>query len=255
VRPAPYSFSFEPLFLVLAAAALVLYVRAARRDPPGRGRATLFGAGLLLVAVSLNSPLETLAANYLVMMHLAQNALTADWAPPALILGLTPAMRVAVAGRGARLLERSTRPGAALVIWLAAWYGTHLALFYDYSLRHDWALNLQHAILIAAGLVFWWPVLGSQRLSTLGTLAYLGAAFATSLFLGLAFIFSSHPFYDFYAEAPRLWGLSAVKDQNFGGIVMNAEQTIVFLGALSYYLLRLLNEEDEAQRAREAYSR
>jgi putative membrane protein len=116
-------------------------------------------------------------------------------------------------------------------------------------------LNLQHAILIAAGLVFWWPVLGSQRLSTLGTLAYLGAAFATSLFLGLAFIFSSHPFYDFYAEAPRLWGLSAVKDQNFGGIVMNAEQTIVFLGALSYYLLRLLNEEDEAQRAREAYSR
>ena len=257
MRPAPYSFSFEPAFLVLTAVAVGLYVRAARRDPPPAWRAVLFGTGALIIAVSLNSPLETLAAHYLVLMHLTQNALTADWAPPALILGLTPAMRLALGERGGRPLARLTRPGTALVLWLAAWYGTHLAPFYDYSLRHPWALNVQHALLIAAGLIFWWPVLARERarLSTLGTLAYLGVAFATSLFLGLAFIFSTQPFYDFYASAPRLWGLSPAKDQNLGGIVMNAEQTVVFLVALGYFLLRLLNEEDEAQRAREGGSR
>jgi cytochrome c oxidase assembly factor CtaG len=68
----------------------------------------------------------------------------------------------------------------------------------------------------------------------------------------LAFIFSSTPFYDFYKHAPRLWGLSATKDQNLGGILMNAEQTVVFLSALAYFLVRLLNEEDQAEAFRAA---
>ena len=84
-------------------------------------------------------------------------------------------------------------------------------------------------------------------MTTPGALAYLGVAFVSSAFLGLAFIFSSTPFYDFYKHAPRLWGLSAAKDQNLGGILMNGEQTAVFLTALAYFLVRLLNEEERAQ--------
>jgi hypothetical protein len=45
--------------------------------------------------------------------------------------------------------------------------------------------------------------------------------------------------------------LSATTDQNLGGILMNVEQLVVFFAALSYFLLRLLSEEDEAQRALE----
>ncbi|HSX23200.1 MAG TPA: cytochrome c oxidase assembly protein, partial [Gaiellaceae bacterium] len=73
--------------------------------------------------------------------------------------------------------------------------------------------------------------------------AYLGAGFVTSAFLGLAFIFSSRPFYSFYEHAPRLWGLSPTRDQNLGGILMNAEQTVVFLAAIGYFVWRLLEEE------------
>ena len=256
MRPPPYSFTFEPLFLVAVALAAVAYARAARREAVAAGRIVLFTLGLVLLAAPLNSPLETLAANYLVLMHLTQNALTADWAPLFLLLGLTPAMRAGLAARLGRPFARITRPPVALVFWLLVWYGTHLGVTYDFALRHSWALNLQHALLIVAGLCFWWPVIAREQvgLSTPGTLAYLGAAFAGSLFLGLALIFSSTAFYDFYVAAPRLWGLSAVKDQNLGGIVMNGEQTIVFLAALSYFLLRLLNEEEEEQREREASS-
>jgi putative membrane protein len=56
--------------------------------------------------------------------------------------------------------------------------------------------------------------------------------------------FSETPFYDFYAQAPRLWGLSAAKDQNFGGILMNAEQAAVFLAAILYFIVRLIPEEE-----------
>jgi cytochrome c oxidase assembly factor CtaG len=242
--PAATSFSFEPLFLVLAVAAAVLYVRAMR----GRlrsWRAFSFGVGLLLVVAPLDSPLETIAVHYLLLAHLLQNAIVADWAPPLLIIGLPQDLRAAVARRGGRPFAWATRPVVALPIWLAAWYGVHLPVFYDFALRHGWPLNLEHAILLGAGLLFWWTILAGvpHRVPTTAALGYLGIAFATSVFLGLAFMFSSSPFYSFYRHAPRLWGLSPAQDQNYGGVLMNGEQTLVFLIALGYFFNRLLDEE------------
>jgi cytochrome c oxidase assembly factor CtaG len=249
VQPHPWAFSWEPLFLVLVLAAAVAYARAARVERPSKLRIVVFALGLALIVAALCSPLETIARRYLLLFHLLGNVMIADWAPPLLIIGLTPRMRAAVTRRGGRLFARVARPWIALPAWLAVWYLVHLPVFYDYALRNVWALNVEHALLIAAGLLFWWPLLGdaATALSTPGALAYLGVAFVSSSFLGLAFIFSSTPFYDFYKHAPRLWGLSAAKDQNLGGILMNAEQTVVFLSALAYFLVRLLNEEEQAE--------
>src|ERR1700734_2077261 len=113
----PYRFGFEPLFLVLALIASVAYLRAVVRARPGerpsRSRRWLFGVGVALVAVPLNSPLETLASHYLLLMHLLQNALIADWGPPLLILGLTGAMRQRLAEVGGLPLRALTRPAVA----------------------------------------------------------------------------------------------------------------------------------------------
>ena len=239
------SFSFEPLYLALAVAAAALYAVAARRERPSRPRTTSFAAGLLLIAASLNSPLETIAAHRLLLVHLLQNALIADIAPPLLLLGLTPAMRHAVARRGGRPFAALTRARVTLPAWLAAWYGTHLAGFYNWALDTGWALNLEHGLLILGGLLFWWPLV-TGNLSVPPALGYLGAGFVASSFLGLAFIFSSRPLYSFYEHAPRLWGLSPVRDQNLGGILMNAEQTLVFLVAIGWFVWRLLEEEHAA---------
>jgi len=249
VRASPWAFTWEPLFAALVVAAAVLYARAARAERPSKGRGFIFALGLVLVLAALCSPLETIARRYLLLFHLLGNVMIADWAPPLLIIGLTPAMRAALARLGGTMLARASRPWISLPSWLAVWYLVHLPAFYDYALRHTWALNVEHALLIAAGLLFWWPLLGdsSTALATPAALAYLGVAFVSSGFLGLAFIFSSTPFYDFYKHAPRLWGLSAAKDQNLGGILMNSEQTVVFLSALAYFLVRLLNEEEQAE--------
>jgi cytochrome c oxidase assembly factor CtaG len=232
------AFSFEPLFLALAAAAAYLYVREARADVPPRWRVAAFATGLFLIAASLNSPLETIASQFLLLMHLLQNALIADVAPLLVLLGLTEGMRRKLDRRG---LDR-LRARWILPLWLGAWYLTHLAPFYDWALRTGWGLNIEHAILIAAGLLFWWPIVAG-RLAVPAGLGYLAVAFVGSSFLGLAYIFSSRPFYGFYEDAPRLWGLSPVRDQNLGGILMNGEQTLVFLLAIGWFVLRLLDEE------------
>jgi cytochrome c oxidase assembly factor CtaG len=232
------AFSFEPLFLALAVAAAALYWRAAHADPPPAWRVVSFASGLFLIAASLNSPLETIASRYLLLMHLLQNALIADVAPLLVVLGLTPGMREAAGRLGPGRLH----PRWILPLWLGAWYLTHIAPFYNWALRTGWGLNIEHAILIAAGLLFWWPIV-SGRLSPPAGLAYLAVAFVGSSFLGLAYIFAGRPFYSFYEHAPRLWGLSPVRDQSLGGILMNGEQTLVFLLAIGWFVMRLLDEE------------
>jgi cytochrome c oxidase assembly factor CtaG len=230
------SFTFEWFFLGAAIVAAAAYVWFARDDRPEPRRAALFALGLLLIAGSLNSPLETIAAKRLLLIHLLQNGLIADIAPLLVLLGLTPKMRAALPPVRARY---------ALPAWLIAWYGTHAANFYDWALRNSWPLNIEHALLILGGLLFWWPLV-SGRLSPPAALAYLGAAFVASSFLGLALIFSTRPLYSYYEHTPRLWGLSPTRDQNLGGILMNGEQTLVFLLAIGFYVWRLLNEEHAA---------
>lgn len=248
--PDPYSFSFEPLFLALATVAAVVFGRAARAERAPWWRVALFASGLVLVAASLNSPLETIAANYLLLVHLLQNVMISDWAPPLLVLGLTPAMRAAIARRGGRPLAWVTRPKIALPVWLVGWYVIHLGAIYDAALRNPWLLNVEHALLVAIGLVFWWPVFSDSphAVSTPIRIAYLFAGFVGSVFLGLALTFGGSAFYDTYEQAPRLWGLSPVEDQNLGGVLMTGEQAAIFLAAIMYFLVRLLKEEEQKER-------
>ena len=86
----PLAFTFEPLFAVIAIAGLVVYLRAARRYHPGGLRMAAFVVGAVLIAGSVNSPLETVAIHYWVLAHLVQNALLADLAPPLVMLGSQP---------------------------------------------------------------------------------------------------------------------------------------------------------------------
>jgi cytochrome c oxidase assembly factor CtaG len=247
--PSAWSFTYEPLFVVLAIVAVALYVRAWRRAPGPAWRAWCFGAGIALVVVALNSPLGTIAIEYLVLFHLLQNVMIGDWAPPLLLLGLTPAMKDALASRGGRLLEVVTRPAVALPTWLVGWYVVHLGAVYDAAVRSPYLLALEHAFLITIGIVFWWPVLCDvpRSAATLTRIGYVFAAFVFSAFLGLALTFSP-PVYDYYETRPeRLWGITAEQDQNLGGILMSTEQALVFFAAIVWLLVRLLREEAEAE--------
>lgn len=245
----PWAWTFEPLFVVLGAGALWLYIRAARNEGPCRRRVATFCIGMVMIVLALNSPLETIAVDYLVLFHLLQNVIISDWAPPLLILGLTPAMRSVIARRGGRPFAFMTRPAIALPVWLVGWYVVHLGGVYDAALRQPVLLNLEHLFMIAIGLLFWWPVLSDspRPVPTLGRIAYVFAAFVGSAFLGLALTFAP-PLYGYYDGLPdRLWGISAAKDQNLGGILMTTEQALVFFAMITWLLVRLFREEDEAE--------
>jgi cytochrome c oxidase assembly factor CtaG len=51
--------------------------------------------------------------------------------------------------------------------------------------------------------------------------------------------------YDFYVDAHhRVWGLDPLADQQLAGMLMAAEQAVVFFAVFAYWFLRFLLEEE-----------
>jgi cytochrome c oxidase assembly factor CtaG len=229
--------------IAIVALDYAVVVRAWRRrgiETPSL-RIASFAAGLLLIAVALLSPLEHIALTSLLSVHLFQNVILADWAPPLLVLGLSPAMVAACERR--RAVRVLTSPAFAISYWLAAWYVLHIPAVYGYALTHRWALGVEHLAFLTAGIAFWWPVLVPGRMQAGPKLAYLFGAFVAAAPVALALALT-HPQYSFYVHAPRLWGISPLEDQQLGAIAMAVEQAVILFAACSVVFFRLLAEDE-----------
>jgi cytochrome c oxidase assembly factor CtaG len=58
--------------------------------------------------------------------------------------------------------------------------------------------------------------------------------------------------YTYYEHVPRIWGMSALTDQNVGGAIMMVEQSVLLVTVLAILFGRMLaqSEEDELRRER-----
>jgi putative membrane protein len=226
--------------LVIAAG----YAAAAKRTQPSIWRGALVAVGLVLALAAVTSPLATIALHYLVSAHLLQNVILAEWTPALLVLGLPPGLAAALAGR--RALRALTRPLVALPLWLATYALWHLPAAYESALAHRALLDLEHLSYLLTGFLLWWAVFQDDpwRLASGAKAAYLFAAFVLASPLGLLLALLPSPLYDTYVQAPRLWGLDPLEDQQIGGTVMAVCEAVVFFGLLAFYFVRFMAEED-----------
>jgi putative membrane protein len=242
----PWQPAFEPEWALAIAVFAIDYVVVVRSFER-RGRAVPrirripFAAGLLVLAVALLSPIEHLALTSMLSFHLLQNVMIADWAPPLLLLGLTPAMIAAVE----RLpgLRRAVRPWLAFTVWVATWYVVHMPPIYDYALTHRAALGVEHVAFIVSGLVFWWPDLVGGYLSLRGRVVYLFLAMMAMMPLNIAIALAGHPLYSFYRDTPKLGNLSALADQRIAGATTLALETVILGVAALAAAIQLVREE------------
>jgi putative membrane protein len=264
-----YAWSLAPQVLIAVAvigAAYVVRVRGlwSREGHVRRGvdylRAASLAAGLGVLVLAVMSPIDRVGEERLFSVHMVQHLLLVDIAPILLLLGLSrPILRPLV--RQARPVEQKlgllAHPLTALIVLVAVVWGWHVEAMYELALDHDWAHELEHLTFLAAGTAFWWyviePVPPRHRLQGIWMPAYVFAAKLLLGALGLVLAFSPDSIYDFYVEAPRTWGLSAVEDLNIGGLVMMLEQSIVLLIFFSILLARMLERSEEMQRRRERF--
>jgi putative membrane protein len=196
-----------------------------------RGRVASFLGGAALLVVSLLGPLHELQFD-LLTAHLLQNIVLAEWAPALLVFGLPPEL--------GRRLARYAPPWLALPFWLAVYYVWHAPPLYDAALRHpSTLLQLEHASYLVAGAALWLPV-AHGRMSNGAKAGYVFGAFVLISPLGLMLALIPSAVYDFYDGH---WGLTALEDQQIGGVTMSSEAAVVFFVALAVYFARFVREE------------
>lgn len=255
----------DPVVLLPVGLYAAVYVRrfvGARRESGGRGaggrEALAFAGALLALVAAVASPIDALGEEYLFSAHMVQHLLLGDIAPLLVLLGLSrvilrPATRRLL--RLERALGRLVHPATGIGLWLGLVYLWHVPALYDAALEHPTVHALEHASFFTAGMALWWPLVQPvpmrRRLTGLRSLAYIAVAKAGLAPLGLHLAWSSSVAYSFYESVPRVWGLSAVEDQNVGGALMMVEQSIVLVIWFFVVFVRMLVESEDEEDRRE----
>jgi cytochrome c oxidase assembly factor CtaG len=244
VAPEPWSWQAAWVELAAVAVLVAAYALAARRHRPSRGRIACFAGAVALLLAATVTPLATLALHYLLSAHLVQNVALAEWIPLLLVASVPPGLAASLARlRAVRLL---TSPFVALPLWLAAYAAWHIPALYDAALRQHELLHLEHLTYLVTGVLLWWPVLQENpwTLTDGARCAYLFTAFVFASPLGLLLALLPSPVYEFYEDAPRIWDLTALADQQIAGIAMAVSEAIVFFTAFTVFFVRFMAQED-----------
>jgi cytochrome c oxidase assembly factor CtaG len=236
--------------------------------PPGFTplRAVAFVSGVLVLLLSLVSPLDTLGDVYLFSAHMAQHLLLVEVVPPLLLIGVPPdlfawLLRWPPLDVVERVLGRAAVAWPVGIVTLWVW---HAPALYEAALANEGIHVVQHLCFLVAWTIFWWPVVAPlaerRRLSSLAVIGYLiGGSLASSV-LGIILTFSPagiypaylHPF-DRLGILPLLrgqWGLTPEADQRLGGGLMWMLGSLVFLLAIiGTYARWSVEADDDSERA------
>jgi putative membrane protein len=247
----PYRWSWNVEALLLVPLLTAGYLLALRRFPAPAWRVVCFLVAMAMLLAVTITPLETIAVNYLLVVHLLQNVVLAEWAPLLVVLGLPPALAAELARPG--FVRPLTHPAVALPLWLANYMLWHLPWLYDTALENPHTLlHLEHALYFVTGVALWWSVVQDEphRLGSGVRAGVVFGAFVLGSPIGLVIALVPDAIYDFYVDAPeRLWGLTPIGDQQLAGLLMAVEQSVVFFAVFAVLFLRFLAEEERREDA------
>jgi putative membrane protein len=214
------------------------------QPPATRGQITAFSLGVATIWVAADWPIHELAERYLYSVHMVQHLLLSLVAPPLLLLG-TPAWLARTLLRPPfvlRVVGRLSRPLPALLLFNLVIALTHWAVVVNLAARSEIAHVTIHTALFGTALLMWMPVLSPlielPRLPYPGQMLYL---FAQSLLptVPASFLtFGSRPLYEAYAEAPRIFGISAITDQRIAGLFMKIVGGLVLWSVIAVLFFR-----------------
>jgi putative membrane protein len=212
---------------------------SAERRVPSAAQRVRFLLGLLVIFLSLNGPVHDLSDYYLFSGHMVQHLLLTLVAPPLLISGTTGAMlRPALAVRGigaaARVLTRPAICYAVFNVTLAAW---HIPALYNTALEIHAVHIVEHLMFIATAVLMWWPLLSPlpelPRAAYPAQMLYCFLMAIPMTVVAIYIAMADSLLYPAYASAPRLWGISPMEDQQYGGLIMWVPGGLFFYGVMS----------------------
>jgi putative membrane protein len=215
-----------------------------------------FTLGWISLVIALDSPLHELGEQ-LFWVHMTQHEILMLVSAPLLVLGrplvpflwaLSPAWRERAANlRRARPFGTAwTTISAPLSAWLlsalALWVW-HVPWLFDRTLSNDWIHAAQHTTFLVTALIFWWPVM--NRIPSFGyggSLIYIFTTILHTSVLGALLTFAPRPWYSSYVITAPTWHLSALEDQQLGGLIMWIPAGTLLLIVALVLLVKWMNQ-------------
>jgi putative membrane protein len=218
---------------------------AVRGRPAALGRAGAFFAGLAVLAAALWSPLDRWAAE-LFSAHMVQHELIMLAAAPLLVLGhplpmFLWAFPASARQTTAKLVQgRAVRgvwavlhgAGCAWLLHALALWVWHVPRFFDAALSSRVIHDVQHLTFLVTALLFWSALLDARRATQRGAgIVYLFTTTIHTGILGALITLASRPWYADFLQPATRWQLSALEDQQLGGLIMWVPGSVVYVGA------------------------
>ncbi|MFQ5784941.1 MAG: cytochrome c oxidase assembly protein [Alphaproteobacteria bacterium] len=193
-----------------------------------------FFAGLAAIFLALQSPIDPIAERVF-LVHQVQHLLLRMIGPMLLFLAAPQGLLVAGMPDAAqrRVLTPIVRnafirgvfglfahPAVATILFISVLYFWQMPKYHNLALLNDYVHYLMHATMLLAGLVFFWRVFDS-RSAPLGTrygvrLMMLWVLILSNILIGSYLALKHNVLYPAYDELGRLWGITALSDEQIG---------------------------------------
>ena len=265
------AWTFPVPFSLVTIAVAICYLRGWWRlrpvavDAIPAWRAASFLVGVFLIWLAIGSPLALLDEQ-LLTVHMVQHLLLMTIAPALILMGasvmpilhglpqrlvqsvLGPFLRWPLAQAIGRMLSQ---PAFCWLTAAAALIGWHIPALFQLAMRSDWLHVVEHSSFLAAGFLFWWPVIQPWPSVPVwprwSILLYLFAATLPCDILSAYLTFCDRVVYPAYLNAQDLFGISPLDDQECAGALMWACVTLIFLVPAARITLQLLGPNTKAR--------
>jgi putative membrane protein len=246
----PLAFQWHPevwLLVGFLAAAYIYMVRVIgpRAVAPGQPvvtRANLwaFGGAMVLLWASSDWPLHDISEEYLYSAHMVQHMSLSYFVPPLALMATPTWLGRILLGRGALYgtVRWFAKPVIAGVIFNASVMVIHIPLLVNASLDNGALHYLLHVMVVTTSLLMWMPICGpipEFRMGIPGAMIYLFLQSVVPTVPAAWLTFAEGIVYEAYDEPVRLWGISAVNDQQLAGAIMKTAGGL-YLWAIVIYL-------------------
>ena len=233
-------------------------VRRRLADSVEPRQVAMFTVGVLVIFIALSSPLHELSNNFLFSAHMVQHVLLTLVAAPLLIAGtpgwvLSPVLKIRAIRVPAQVLTHPIVAFAAFNLMFSVW---HLPALYSGSVNFHGIHIAEHILFLATGVMGWWPLMSkSAELPALSEplqMIYLLFMSIAQIIVFAPITFAEQPIYEYYVQAPSIWGIGDIADQQAGGLIMKVGGGALFMTLLVLTFFRWHSrEEAEHRRERE----
>ncbi len=235
----------DPLLLILLAVTAFEYLWGTQNvwQHAGAGhgitvqRCICFLGALLALVAALLSPLDALSG-VLFSAHMVQHLILILIAAPLLVMSdfslallwALPRPWAHALGRRlyhSQIISRAwqviSSPISAWLLFAVALWGWHSSILFEAALRNETVHAFEHLGFLVTAMLFWKVLVkrsGPRDVYYGMAIPYLFTTAMQSGILGALMTFSSQPWYPYYIDLVKPWGLTPLQDQQLAGLFM-----------------------------------